>query len=339
LARIIYEKPEEILKMELRESPDRWVKKGNNYERYQNVEECAEVEDHSSLTYQLPVTKSRKKNGLMLQLDACDGQWLIAASEKKYIPVAVAPSVEAARTALSQIQHHQSPGYIVVSDENDVPFQNDLFDFVWKFSPCIFNDTNEAETFAEAISRAMAKSGMLKIAFDSNAIRSHHINGHHKLNGNGNSSTKDLFHKNTFSRHFANVHTTIRGSHMHTNTSKRKIAQMTSQAMSVLSNYVPAISRFSDSVFINARKEKGSPNFRIHHFLKHHWLRQNLNVVYLLQCPLSGGPVYLSKDANFVISDRGKVKYPIINEVPIMLKAAAVDIEHPVSNQEFKIKA
>jgi len=56
-------------------------------------------------------------------------------------------------------------------------------------------------------------------------------------------------------------------------------------------------------------------------------------VVYLLQCPISGGPVYLSKDAHFVISDKANVKYPVINEIPIMLEKAAIPIEHKVETE------
>jgi uncharacterized protein YbaR (Trm112 family) len=104
--------------------------------------------------------------------------------------------------------------------------------------------------------------------------------------------------------------------------------------MDYLSRMIPALNNFANSVYINAIKNAGTPNFRIHHFLKHHWLKQNLNVVYLLQCPISGGPVYLSKDSNYVISDLAKVKYPVINEIPVMLKKAAVSLDVNKTSQE-----
>ena len=295
--------------MELQATSDRKLKSESNYERYNNIGEHEEVEDLSSFIYQLPVPKSKKKNGIMLELDACNGHWLIAAAAKKYVPVGVADNIDSAINALTQIRNHKAPGYIVVADEHELPFQRDLFDLVWRFSPYQASDRNAIEVFAERTSNVMAKSGILKI-----------------------STRKMNAHQHAFDTHLTNVHTTIRScfGSLDLNKTKeiigtsRSLSSIASRTLAALSGYIPVINRFADSVFINACKEKGSPNFRIHHFLKHHWLRENLNIVYLLQCPISGGLVYLSKDANFIISDHGMVKYPVINGIPIMLRSAAI---------------
>jgi len=295
--------------MELQATSDRKLKSESNYERYNNIDEDVEVEDLSSFTYQLPVPKSKKKNGLMLELDACNGHWLIAASAKKYVPVGVADNVDAAMNVLTQVRNHKAPGYIVVADENELPFQRDLFDLVWRFSPYQESEKNGIDAFAERTSHVMAKSGLLKIA-----------------------ARKVYAHQHAFSKHLTKVHNTIRScfgtlalKKIKENTgTSRNFGSIASKTLASLSGYIPVINRFADSIFINARKEKGSPNFRIHHFLKHHWLRENLNIVYLLQCPMSGGLVYLSKDANFIISDHARVKYPVINGIPIMLRSAAI---------------
>ena len=56
-----------------------------------------------------------------------------------------------------------------------------------------------------------------------------------------------------------------------------------------------------------------------------------------MQCPISGGAVYLSKDSHYVISDNAGVKYPVINEIPVMLKTAAVPLEvKSYANAEVK---
>jgi len=298
--------------MEITESRDRWQKTTREYEHFNNnIDEESSAEDQPAYIPELPAPKSKKKNGLMLELDASNGQWLIAASAKKYIPVGVANNLESGRSAYTQIRAHKAPGYVVVADEHELPFQHDLFDLVWRFSPYEASEKNCIDIFAETTSRVMAKSGILKIALEKKS------------------------HGQTFSKHLANVHTTIRScfgtlalkKNGQGNGTPTNIKKITTTTLAKLSKHIPILNRFSDSIFINARKEKGSPNFRIHHFLKHHWLRENLNIVYLLQCPISGGPVYLSKDANYVISDLGKVKFPVVNDVPIMLRTAAIQME------------
>ena len=102
-------------------------------------------------------------------------------------------------------------------------------------------------------------------------------------------------------------------------------------ALSLISTFfariIPGLKYLSDSIYVKTEKTAGPQNMRINHFLQHHWLKDNLNVVYLLQCPISGGSVYLSKDAQFVISDKAGVKYPIKDSIPIMLKNEAIPLK------------
>jgi uncharacterized protein YbaR (Trm112 family) len=253
----------------------------------------------------------------MLDLDSRDGKWLIAGAKKKYIPIGISGNLESATLSLANIRKDKTPGYVVVADINAIPFQCDLFDLMWSFSPCNASQ-DSLHTFAETVSKVLAKSGILKIAFDKK-------------------NQSEYFRKHLAHVH-RSVHTCFGQIALKENLQKpgagNKFTAFGSIAMDYLSRMIPALNNFANSVYINAIKNAGTPNFRIHHFLKHHWLKQNLNVVYLLQCPISGGPVYLSKDSNYVISDLATVKYPVINEIPVMLKKAAVSLDVTKTSQE-----
>ena len=295
--------------MELKESTDRWLKAGN-FDEYNSLDEVAQIENGSAFTYELPAPKSRKKNGLMLDLDSRDGKWLIAGAKKKYIPIGVSGNLDSATLSLLNVRKEKTPGYVVIADINANPFQRDLFDLVWNFSPYNANQ-DSLHAFAETISQVLAKSGILKIAFDKK--------NQHQY----------------FQKHLAHVHRSVHTyfgeialkENLQNGSASRKFTALGSMAIAYLSRIIPTVNNFANTIYINAIKNSGTPNFRIHHFLKHHWLKQNLNIVYLLQCPISGGSVYLSKDSNYVISDLAKVKYPVINEIPVMLKKAAIDLD------------
>ncbi len=280
------------------------------------------VEDHESISNgpsinQLPTGKAQKKNGLMLDISTGNGGYLIAGSQKKYIPIGIEKSFEQAKKALFNIRVQKVNGYVVVAEHEHLPFQDNLFDFVWSSEIIPFNSHESLLNFREELHRTMAKSGKFKLAFSS--------------------------YENVFRTSFSNVGTQMRSCFgniaLMENFRKargiKKLSAGFSSAVSFISRLVPALKKISDSIYISGQKIKGPHNLRISLFLKHHWLKQNLNVVYLLQCPITGGPVYLSKDSEFVISDMARVKYPVIDEIPVMLKRAAI----PTSkNQEPKIQ-
>ena len=293
----------------------------------------------------LPADKPYKKNSLLLEIGTKSGEWLIAGAKKKYIPIGVGTTMENAKSALMRLRQQKVNGYVVVSDITNLPFQDNLFDLAW--SGNVFRPANlkELQFFSEQLHRVLAKSGKIKLPFQlkkptngSPAIDLIHVsNGTSPLDNDG---LKEF--ENVFKKHFLNassrVHSCFGVTAFKENFKKATVSRKPKVgsvlAIEYLSRFVPLLKNFSDSLFITAQKIAGPQNIRITHFLRHHWLKQNLNVVYLLQCPISGGPVYLSKDAHFVISDKANVKYPVINEIPIMLEKAAIPIEHELHELE-----
>jgi uncharacterized protein YbaR (Trm112 family)/ubiquinone/menaquinone biosynthesis C-methylase UbiE len=298
----------------------------------------------------LPVDHPYKKNSLMLEIGSTHGEWLIAGAKKKYIPIGIAVNLDNAKNAMIQLRQHKSPGYVIVGEISGLSFQDNIFDLAW--SANVFRPANlqELTTFSEQLHRIMAKSGKLKLPFQQkrlNGSANQHIvslNGKPKANDELD-QTSIREYEQIFRNHFPNASSKVHGCFGVTAYKENFIRARASRKPKVgsvlmieyISRVFPALKRLSDSLFITGQKIAGPQNIRISHFLRHHWLRQNLNVVYLLQCPISGGPVYLSKDAQFVISDKANVKYPVINEIPIMLKKAAIQLERKsISEAEFK---
>jgi uncharacterized protein YbaR (Trm112 family) len=232
------------------------------------------------------------------------------------------------------MRKQQVNGYVVVSGRYDLPFQSDLFDLLWSYEQCSISEPAELASFASTANSVLAKSGRIKIAVPS------HPNSAAKHDTAVGNLSRSQWEK-TFREYFSNVTSNIQ-SCFNTVPAKAKLKNSSwlekpklalALAVSFLSKYFSSFNAFADTCFISSQKIKGPQNLRIAHFLRHHWLKQNLNVVYLLQCPMCGGPVYLSKDAKFVISDKAGVKYPVIDEVPIMLKKAAIPAEKKSLNE------
>ncbi|MEI2750079.1 MAG: hypothetical protein V9E88_15125 [Ferruginibacter sp.] len=50
----------------------------------------------------------------------------------------------------------------------------------------------------------------------------------------------------------------------------------------------------------------------------------NLNIVSLLHCPLSQQALTLSADKNFLLTADGKLKYPVVEGIPVMIASEAI---------------
>jgi ubiquinone/menaquinone biosynthesis C-methylase UbiE/uncharacterized protein YbaR (Trm112 family) len=290
--------------------------------------------------YSLPVKMARKRNSLMLDIGTGWGRWLVAASRKNYIPIGIDLKFEHAQSTLKTIRQHEVNGYVVVGDLQDMPFQANLFDLVWSFSVIQHTHYDKLVSCVEHLSRILAKSGKVKLEFPSKTgIRNKMKYGHLENDMDLNSLHVRYYsipeYKKIFQKHFAKVRTSVHSflgigvlpEDMKYVSMKNKPLVAISLISTFFARIIPGLKFLADSIYVKTEKPAGPQNTRINHFLKHHWLKENLNVVYLLQCPISGGPVYLSKDAQFVISDHAGVKYPVIEEIPIMLKKAAIPLD------------
>ena len=54
--------------------------------------------------------------------------------------------------------------------------------------------------------------------------------------------------------------------------------------------------------------------------------KNNLNIVSLLRCPVSGGELTLDETKSKLISSVAKVYYPVVNNTPILVRAEALPL-------------
>ena len=290
--------------------------------------------------YELPVPKARKRNSIMLDIGSGWGRWLVAGSRKYYIPIGLDVKFEHAQATLKSLRDYNLNGYVVVGDLQNIPFQENVFDLVWSFSVIQHAHYEKLVSCVEHLNRILAKSGKAILEFPNktglrNKIKYGHVENDMDINSLHVRYYTIREYKEIFRKHFDEVKTSVHSflgigvlpEDMKYVSMKNKPLVAISLISTFFARIIPGLKYFADSIYVKTEKPSAEQNTRIGHFLKHHWLRENLNVVYLLQCPISGGSVYLSKDAQYIISDKAGVKYPVIEEIPIMLKKAAIPLE------------
>ena len=97
-----------------------------------------------------------------------------------------------------------------------------------------------------------------------------------------------------------------------------------------LSNTVTSMQSFSDSLYCSAIKNDnyhkfGDSSAALEQFRTAHSKlpSDNLNIVHLLKCPISGGELELNESKDKIISKSASAYYPIEGEIPIMIESEA----------------
>src|SRR5690606_20076247 len=83
--------------------------------------------------YELPVPY-HKQNGLFLDIGCGWGRWLVAGSNKGYIPIGIDLRLEFCETSKRVLSDLNKTGYTVVADLENIPFKENIFSLVWSFS-------------------------------------------------------------------------------------------------------------------------------------------------------------------------------------------------------------
>ena len=111
---------------------------------------------------------------------------------------------------------------------------------------------------------------------------------------------------------------------------KDKYLSYLSRIATNISNVVSSLQSFSDSLYCMAIKNDnnigmGESGEAIEQFKIAHakMPSDNLNIVHLLKCPISGGSLELSENRDRLISRSASVYYPIESEIPIMIESEA----------------
>jgi ubiquinone/menaquinone biosynthesis C-methylase UbiE/uncharacterized protein YbaR (Trm112 family) len=279
---------------------------------------------------------------LLLDIGNGWGRWLVAAANKDYIPVGIDIRLEFCETAHEVLHANGKNGYSVVADLQNLPFINNVFNVVWSFSVIQHTHLDRFTRCLSHVERILADNAYCYMEFPNrNGIRNR-FGPAAKPNSSDFDSwdvryyTPEEYEK-IFRVYFDNYrydnHSVLGigilpGDGKYAKGLKNKAVITASRALSNLAELVPPMKSIADSIYIKSVKHGPTDQTTVNAknlFHEAHALNpsDNLNIVHLLRCPVSGEAVQLSDDGSEVISRFARLAYPVKNNIPIMIASEA----------------
>lgn len=307
-----------------------------NGEQY--IDRIGKLNDYPE--YELPVEKVA--SGIMLDIGNGWGRWLVAGSRKGYIPVGADIRLEFCKTARETMKAKGVYGYTVVADLQDLPFRNNVFDLVWSFSVIQHTHKKRLIKCLGHIRRILKGNGFTKLEFpnkngihnyfgpykkslktaddfESWDVRYYSINEYRKM-------LKEQFGNFSYSVH-SMLGIGVLKEDLKYVSLKNKILCAASLAGSFIAKVIPPMGNICDSIYVKSVKAAEPANEdALRQFMSAHSKdpSDNLNIVSLLHCPLSQQALTLSADKNFLLTADGKLKYPVVEGIPVMIASEAI---------------
>jgi uncharacterized protein len=291
---------------------------------------------------EIPIPRARAAGDLLLDIGNGWGRWLVAAARKDYIPVGIDIRLEFCETARKVLHANDQNGYSVVADLQNLPFLNNIFNVVWSFSVIQHTHLDRFTRCLSHVERILAENAYCFLEFPNR----HGIRNRFGPAAKPNSSDFDSWdvryytpeeYEKIFRVFFDNYnyynHSVLGigilpGDLKYAKGLKNKAVITASRALSNLASLIPPMKSLADSIYIKSVKH-GLPDGTSEEskalFQKAHAVNpaQNLNIIHLLRCPVSGQPVELSDDRSEVISKFARLAYPVKNNLPIMIASEA----------------
>jgi len=291
---------------------------------------------------EMPVPHASKSAELLLDIGNGWGRWLVAAANKDYIPVGIDIRLEFCETARKVLEANGKNGYSVVADLQNLPFLNNVFNVVWSFSVIQHTHLDRFTRCLSHVERILADNAYCYLEFPNrNGIRNRFGPASKPNNSDFDSwdvryYTPEEYEK-IFRVFFDNYkyynHSVLGigilpGDAKYAKGLKNKAIIGASRALSNLAELIPPMKSIADSIYIKSVKHGVADNisadakktFQASHVLNP---ADNLNIVHLLRCPVSGEAVQLSDDRTEVISRFARLAYPVKNNIPIMIASEA----------------
>ena len=290
--------------------------------------------------YELPVEKVEA--GLMLDIGNGWGRWLVAGSAKGYIPVGIDLRLEFCQAARQTLRNSALNGYTVVADLNEIPFKDNVFDLVWSFSVLQHTHKKRLLNCLNHIKRVLLCGGFSMLEFpNKNGVRNK-VGPAKQFASQADDYNSWVVRYYTI-KEYKLIFNKIFGNFRFWNHSflgigvlkedmkyvsfKNKILCGISLMGSFISKMIRPLKNYSDSIYIKAFKtEDQKPHEDIERFYEAHQQNpsDNLNIIHLLQCPISGMELRVSLDRSFVSTADGLNKYPIIDDIPILIRSEII---------------
>lgn len=289
--------------------------------------------------FELPVPYS-KKGGLFLDIGCGWGRWLIAGSNKGYIPIGIDLRLEFCETSRRVLTDLNKNGYTVVADLENIPFKNNVFDLIWSFSVIQHTHKDRLTNCLGHINRLLTQDGFTRLEFPnklgirnrmSNVGNSEPVKDDYNswcvryYSPNEYKEIFDLYLDNFSYKNHSFLGIGVLKEDLKYVSLKNKILCLASLTGSNLTKIIPGLKKFSDSLYITAYKkgQNNTLNTAVETFITSHKQNptNNLNIIPLLKCPIHGSDIELSNDNKKAISKGNGIYYPIENSIPIMIES------------------
>lgn len=296
--------------------------------------------------YELPVNKV-SDNKLMLDIGCGWGRWLIGGANKGYIPVGIDLRLEFCKTSRTVLSDLNKNGYTVVADLENLPFQDNVFDLVWSFSVIQHTHINRLTNCLLHINRILSESGFTYLEFpNKDGIRNRFgpvKSPAQKTVGDYDSwvvryySIKEyeaIFNKYLSAIAFTNhsfLGIGVLKEDLKYVSLKNKLLCTASLIGSALTNIIPGLYHFSDSIYIHAEKKSKGIRAENERLQKFRYLHQqnpsdNLNIACLLRCPKTGNQLVLDESKTKLVNTEAGIYYPVIDGIPLLIISEAAAI-------------
>ena len=293
---------------------------------------------------EIPIPDS-KNNELLLDIGNGWGRWLVSAGKKGYIPVGIDLRLEFCETARTVLNLNGLNGYTVVADLDELPFKEGVFDVVWSFSVIQHTHKDRFTSCINHIYRILKKNGYCLLEFPSKSGLWNRIGPVRKFAKKKNdynswcvryysiaeykSSFLKIFKNFSFRNHSFLGIGVLPNDLNYVVGLKNKLIVSTSLFLSKVASIFKPLKYLSDSIYIKSIKKDGIENLQaVETFKQLHTKdpKNNLNIVSLLRCPVSGGELTLDETKYRLISEKAKVYYPVVNNIPILVKTEAISL-------------
>ncbi len=293
--------------------------------------------------YELPVGKVNE--GLMLDIGCGWGRWLVAGAQKGYLPIGLDLRIELCQASLQTLKDHNRNGYVVAADLIALPFRKSVFDLVWSFSVIQHTHRIRLMNCLGEIRRVMKEGGLAKLEFPNK-------DGFRNKRGPVQLSEKRADDFNSWVvryysvEEYAAIYNDVFGNFNYDIHSflgigvlkedlkyvsfKNKVLCASSLALTRISKLFPALKKMGDSLYLEARNLGGDiDKVAVENLRRAHSEdpSNNLNIIHLLQCPITHQPLKLIEgNKDFVIDESGTWKYPVVKGVPIIIRSEAISV-------------
>ena len=292
--------------------------------------------------YRLPVDEV--ENALMLDIGCGWGRWLVGGAEKGYVPIGIDLRLEFCQAARQTLKQAGMNGYTVVADLRELPFRDEIFDLAWSFSVIQHTHKERLLSCLKDIRRLLVRGGFAKMEFPNR-------NGIRNRNGPAKTFAREAEDYDSWAvryysvKEYKDFFTQIFGNFRFTNHSflgigvlkedlkyvsfKNKILCGISLTGSALAKIVPGLKNYSDSIYCMATKTAaGRNNSALEAFHAAHASdpSDNLNIVHLLQCPISGQGLILSPQRDELVTESRSIRYPVKENIPILIRSEKIII-------------